>query len=111
MGFLFFSLGHAPGEGLGGAGVKYFSKHGHVAYQIEGGWLENNTSKGLTGDLMMGSKGQIIINFNFKVSQFQRFYAKLCVFLTNKRYKTYRTEFSFCRLGHAPGEGLGVLGH
>ena len=29
----------------------------------------------------------------------------VCV-LTNERYKTYRTGFSFCRLGHAPGVGL-----
>ena len=26
--------------------------------------------------------------------------------LTNKRYKTYQTEFLFCHLGHAPGVGL-----
>ena len=26
--------------------------------------------------------------------------------LTNERYKTYQTEFSFCRLGHAQGVGL-----
>ena len=29
----------------------------------------------------------------------------MCV-LTNKRYKTYQTGFSFSRLGHAPGVGL-----
>ena len=29
----------------------------------------------------------------------------VCV-LTNERYKTYPTEFSFCRMGHAPGVGL-----
>ena len=29
----------------------------------------------------------------------------VCV-LTNERYKTYQTGFSFCRLGHAPGLGL-----
>ena len=29
----------------------------------------------------------------------------VCV-LTNERYKTYKMEFSFCPLGHAPGEGL-----
>ena len=29
----------------------------------------------------------------------------VCV-LTNKRYKTYQTGFSFCPLGHAPGVGL-----
>ena len=28
--------------------------------------------------------------------------------LTNERYKTYQTGFSFGRLGHAPGVGLGV---
>ena len=29
----------------------------------------------------------------------------VCV-LTNERYKTYQTGFSFCLLGHAPGVGL-----
>ena len=29
----------------------------------------------------------------------------VCV-LTNERYKTYQTGFSFCRLGHASGLGL-----
>ena len=28
----------------------------------------------------------------------------VCV-LTNERYKTYQTGFTFCRLGHAPGMG------
>ena len=28
--------------------------------------------------------------------------------LTNERYKTYQTGFSFGRLGHAPGVGLGA---
>ena len=27
--------------------------------------------------------------------------------LTNERYKTYQKGFLFCRLGHAPGVGLG----
>ena len=26
--------------------------------------------------------------------------------LTNKRYKTYPSEFSFCPLGHGPGMGI-----
>ena len=31
--------------------------------------------------------------------------------LTNERYKTYQTGFSFCRLGHAPGFGhAGTVG-
>ena len=29
----------------------------------------------------------------------------VCI-LTNERYKTYQTGFSFCRLGDAPGVGL-----
>ena len=29
----------------------------------------------------------------------------VCV-LTNERYKTYQTGFSFCHLGHVPGVGL-----
>ena len=29
----------------------------------------------------------------------------VCV-LTDQRYKTYQTRFSFCQLGHAPGVGL-----
>ena len=33
----------------------------------------------------------------------------VCV-LTNEKYKTYQTGFSFCRLGHAPGVGFGALG-
>ena len=53
-----------------------------------------------------GSKGQISFNFNYKVN-FKDFYTKLCVcVLTNERYKTYQTGFSFCPLGHAPGVGL-----
>ena len=33
----------------------------------------------------------------------------VCV-LTNERHKTYQTEYSFCRLGHAPGVGVWVHG-
>ena len=51
------------------------------------------------------SKGQISVNLNYKVN-FKDLYTKLCVVLTNERYKTYQTEFSFCRLGHAPGVRL-----
>ena len=46
-----------------------------------------------------GSKGQISLKFNYKVN------FKDCV-LTNERYKTYQTGFSFWPLGHAPGVGL-----
>ena len=48
-----------------------------------------------------GSKGHISFNFNYNVN-FNDFHSKqiVCV-LTNERYKTYQTGFSFCRLGHA----------
>ena len=41
-------------------------------------------------------------------SQFQRFFKPnfVCL-LTNERYKTYQTGFSFGHLGHAQGMGLG----
>ena len=40
-GFSFCPLGHAPGVGFGAQGVprgskKFFFKHGHVVYQIDG---------------------------------------------------------------------------
>ena len=53
-----------------------------------------------------GSKGQISINFNYKVN-FKDFFPNLVCVLTNKRYKTYQTGFLFCRLGIALGVGLG----
>ena len=43
------------------------------------------------------------VSFNFNHSLFQIFYTKLCV------YKTYRTGFSFCHLGHALEVGLEVF--
>ena len=51
-----------------------------------------------------GSKGQIF-NFNYKVN-LKIFIPNFVCVLTNERYKTYRTGFSFCCLGHAPGVGL-----
>ena len=44
MGFLFCRLGHAQGwdfGALGCPGVNFFSKHGHVAYQIDGDDKQN----------------------------------------------------------------------
>ena len=52
-----------------------------------------------------GSKGQISFKFNYKVN-FKDFYTNFACVLTNERYKTYQTGFSFCRMGHAPGVGL-----
>ena len=57
-----------------------------------------------------GPKGQISLNIiKFQLlCQFQRFFKPnfVCL-LTNERYKTYQTGFSFGRPGHAPGVGLG----
>ena len=51
-----------------------------------------------------GSKCQISFNFNYKVNSKVYILNFVCV-LTNERYKTYQTGFSFCSLGHAPGVG------
>ena len=47
-------------------------------------------------------RSNISYNVNFKDFFLSNF---VCV-LTNERYKTYQTGFSFCHLGHAPGVGL-----
>ena len=53
-----------------------------------------------------GVEGQISFNFNYKVN-FKDFFIPNCVcVLTNNRYKTYQTGFSFCRLDYAPGVRL-----
>ena len=42
MGFSFFRLGHTPEGGTWGClGVNFYSKHGRVAYQIEGDGEQN----------------------------------------------------------------------
>ena len=46
-----------------------------------------------------GPKGQISLHLNYKVN-FKEFYTKLCCLLTNERYETYQTGFSFGHLGH-----------
>ena len=57
-----------------------------------------------------GSKGQISFNFNYKVN-FKDFFLPNFVFvLTNERYKSYQTGFSFCHIGHAPGWDFVSLG-
>ena len=50
-----------------------------------------------------GQKGQISFNFNYLVNFKDFFLPNFVCVLTNKRYKTYQTEFALCRLGHAPG--------
>ena len=50
------------------------------------------------------SKGQISFNFNYKVN-IKEFIPNIVCVLINERYKTYRTGFLLCCLGHAPGVG------
>ena len=52
-----------------------------------------------------GSKRQISFNFNSNI-----YITNVACVLTNERYKTYRTAFLFCHLGHAPGVGLWGVG-
>ena len=56
-------------------------------------------------------KGQILLNiFKFQLhlkSISKIFKPNFECLLTNERYKTYQTRFSFDRLSHAPGVGLG----
>ena len=64
------------------------------------------------GKLFLGAlgRGHKVKYHSFQLqSQFQSFFISnfVCV-LTNERYKTYQTGYSFCRLGHAPGVGLGA---
>ena len=55
-----------------------------------------------------GAKRSNIIKSELQ-SQFQRFFKPNFVYLlTNERYITYQTGFSFGRLGHAQGWDLGV---
>ena len=52
-----------------------------------------------------GSKGQIsFISITKSISKI--FIPNFVCVLTNERYKTYQTRFSFCCLGNAPGVGL-----
>ena len=50
--------------------------------------------------LREGPKGQISLNLNYKVN-FKDFFLSHVCFLTNERYKTYMTGFSFCSLDYA----------
>ena len=54
-----------------------------------------------------GPKGQISLNLNDKVI-FKVFKPNFVILLTNEKYITYQTGFSFGRLGHAQASDLGV---
>ena len=87
-GFSFCRLGHAPGVGLWGAGGRklFFSKHGHVAYQIDGDDKQNRMQVKFSskGDLWVKSKGQISLNFGFHVN-YKTFLPNFVCMFTNRR--------------------------
>ena len=93
----------------GAQGVKKKNfEHGHMACQINGDDKQTRmqvkfSSLGQTGDLGERSKGQILLILEIFIPNF------VCV-LTNERYNTNQTGFSFCRLGHAPGGDFRALG-
>ena len=59
----------------------------------------------LTGALGRGQKVKYhLISVTKSISKI--FIPNFVCVLTNERYKTYQTGFSFCPLGHAPGMGL-----
>ena len=93
--------------GLGGSKKKFFQKFNQiwcVSYVHECNstifWVPAPWGLG------EGPKGQISLNLNYKVN-FKDFKPKFVYLLTNERYQTYQTVFSFGRLGHASGAGLG----
>ena len=52
-------------------------------------------------------------NVKYHLISITKSISKICIpnfvcVLTNERYKTYQTGFSFCCLGHAPGHAPGV---
>ena len=53
-----------------------------------------------------GSKGQLYNFISITKSFSKTFIPNVVCVLTNERYKTYQTGFSFCCLGHAQGVGL-----
>ena len=119
-GFSFSRLGHAPGVGLGGTrggwGVQklFFPKFNQI-------WCVSNLHEwhmqqhNFFGSHPLGpwggAKRSNIIKSQSQ-SQFQRFFNQTLCVLTNERYKTYKTGFLFCPLGHACPRvwDFGVLG-
>ena len=72
-----------------------------MAYQIDGDEEQNgmeakNSSLGQTGDLGMRSK---VIKFRLPCQILRFFVPNFVCVLTNERYKTEQTRFSFCHLG------------
>ena len=114
-GFSFGRLGHVPGVGLGGTVGGWVIKKifpeiqpnlvcelltsmAHAAAQLF--WSPPPWAQG---------RGQTVkyqkISMTKSISKI--FQPNFVCLLTNERYKTYQKGFSFGRLGHTPGVGLG----
>ena len=112
-GFSFGRLGHAPGVGLGvpwgvGGSNFFFPKFNQIWCVSNLHECHNFLVPGPLGP--WGGAKRSNISKSELQSQFQRFLNQiLCIFLTNERYITYQTGFSFGCLGHAQGWDLGVL--
>ena len=98
-GVLFYHLGHALGVGLGVLrGQKSNSVLLSVCY-CTFFWPQP------LGALGRGQKVKYhLISITKSISKI--FIPNIVCVLTNERYKTEQTGFSFCCLGHAPGVGL-----
>ena len=113
-GFSFGRLGHTHGVRHGGTvGVEWLKKQSEIQPDFVCELLTSMTHAKAQffwspppGALGRGQKVKYnSISITKSISKI--FKPKFVCLLTNERYKTYQTGFSFCRLGHAPGVGLG----
>ena len=122
-GFLFCRLGHSLGVGLGvlRGQIKFRPGVCPLCYLFLNHWTKFNQIKCMGYSHVWGVQRQKNFwprplgrdqNVNYHIISITKSILKklkpnfVCV-LTNERYKTYQTGFSFCRLGHALGVGLG----
>ena len=116
-GFSFCHLGHASEVGLGGTvGVEWSKKNFPKFNQI---WCVSYLHKRhmqrhnfLVPTPMGEAKRSNIINSQIQKSISKNFKLNFVCLLTNERYETYKTGFSFSPLGHACPRvwNLGKLG-
>ena len=124
-GFLFCRLGHAPGVGgtwgYLGAKIKFCPVVCPLCYLLLSHWTKLNQIWCVSYSQKWGAQRKKnfwprplgrdqkvkyhLISITKSISKI--FIPNFVCILTNKRYKTYQTGCLFCRLGHAPGVGLG----
>ena len=111
-GFLFNRLGHAPGVGLGGTvggwvvQIFFFEIQPDLVCELLTSMAHATAQYFGPRPLGRGQKVKYHkISITKSISKI--FKPNFVCLLTNERYKPYQTGFSFGRLGHAPGVGLG----